>query len=1370
MIELIVSATIGWLTNRVADKSAAGADRILMGDKQTRALRKVVRDAIEEVTRDPSVADGEVLRSALLVESPTLEPLVPQSMLDLTVELRTLIQPRLEALASEGYTYDADQLVELLRDAIGKGIEASAAHEGSHLKLLADTLRDRGILDELKTHRPTPQHVFDYTQTVKQFVPAVLADREHELDELREFCLRPSGESYSYWRGTAWAGKTALLATFVLVPLVSEVTFVSFFIRAGDQDDYQAFLRVVTRQLGVFLGEIPPPYPSHADLDSMLGEAAERCRREDRRLVLVVDGLDEDWYASRTKPRRRPSIASLLPERPPRGMRVIVSGRPNPPVPDDVPEGHPLWDAGIVRELAPSSYAKLSERRAKRHLTDMLEEGPLSRQLLGLIVAAETGLSLQCLAKLTRKQEWEVERRLATVSGRVLHRVAEDSWTSRDRDGGYQLAHRDLRELARNLLGKDLGRHCQRILIWAQEYREQGWPPLTPEYLLRGYFRMLRETGDIGEMVACAVDAKRHDRMLDMSGGEVAALDEITQAQDAVLANLIAAKGTTASRVADRGNTWLLPSLVLLGMHYSKLAWRSEHIPSRLPAAWLRLGHPERGRSLAYTSASEHGMLDALAELAKAFRSAGDVAQGRLIADELVRNITRNPAGDTTTGIAIKVAGVLAAGGFPAQAEEIARSCEHDASRCEALANVVTGWAAQDGSARSRATILAQEVDNLARRLCGGQPSGNDPSQWARILTWAVIGWAKAGEVDRAGVIAQEIEDGLNAAGTTDAAGFPLHYASCAWSAAGGADRGHTLARRLVAAGDPMLGELGADAVAYSAIAYAQSGQVVRAEQVARTITESEPDDQAIARIKVLSVVADAWKESGDIGGVYAVAQQVEELARSVAWPRDRADALTSAAHAWIDAGVNARAEALVREATDIAWTVTNVPKQRLYAQPGAVTSQVAEVRAAMDSLAVARDRPTAEVQLLRAAVPAAAVLGRPVSAENIARHITHRPSRDWALTAAGRMTAWAPFLKAWASLGNPGESEQFTAMVRSILNGGPSAWLVEDQKWGVGGPGGDKYADLALAFLEKFIQIALELWSNETLLPRCAPDRFQLVAGQAEVFANIIRGFKPLFAEPEERRLIDDLCSYAEPSQIDRGYALARSFLTLDDRAWELAGAARAWMKRGGYIYGLQELLAETLNATLRARFLTLAARAWARAGDGHRARAAAREAERAGRDLSASATYPAARTLLFAVAADAWVKVGDDAWARNLAFETEDQARNMPAETPRSAEVHQDWALGDAAVAWLVAGNPDRAVAVTEAIGDQRRQADALIRMARHADNALATTFLARALRLGPEGWGLTVNAITLLEPEALVTAAEDLTRNSGTGMPGT
>jgi hypothetical protein len=78
--------------------------------------------------------------------------------------------------------------------------------------------------------------------------------------------------------------------------------------------------------------------------------AAEKCVHLGQRLVLVIDGLDEDRGV--TTSRDAHSIAELLPARPPAGMRVIVAGRPDPPVPADVPDDHPLRDPGILRALA----------------------------------------------------------------------------------------------------------------------------------------------------------------------------------------------------------------------------------------------------------------------------------------------------------------------------------------------------------------------------------------------------------------------------------------------------------------------------------------------------------------------------------------------------------------------------------------------------------------------------------------------------------------------------------------------------------------------------------------------------------------------------------------------------------------------------------------------------------------------------------------------------------------------------------------------------------------------------------------------------------------------------------------------------------
>ncbi|MFJ2936177.1 hypothetical protein ACIO8G_25900 [Streptomyces sp. NPDC087219] len=71
------------------------------------------------------------------------------------------------------------------------------------------------------------------------------------------------------------------------------------------------------------------------------------------------------------------SIASLLPY----GLRVIVAGRPNPPLPADVPEDHPLRTA-VVRTLAPSPKAHAIRTEAERELKRLLEAGGLPYDLL----------------------------------------------------------------------------------------------------------------------------------------------------------------------------------------------------------------------------------------------------------------------------------------------------------------------------------------------------------------------------------------------------------------------------------------------------------------------------------------------------------------------------------------------------------------------------------------------------------------------------------------------------------------------------------------------------------------------------------------------------------------------------------------------------------------------------------------------------------------------------------------------------------------------------------------------------------------------------------------------------------------------------
>ncbi|NXY97750.1 hypothetical protein HYE82_25915, partial [Streptomyces sp. BR123] len=155
-----------------------------------------------------------------------------------------------------------------------------------------------------------------YLYQVRSIAPARLHGREAELAELDEFCTRPGGSAYRWWRAKAWAGKSALLSWFVLHP-PEGVHVVSFFVTArfAGQSDREAFIDVVMEQLAALLGRPVPPHLTGATraahLLALLDDAATACREQGSRLVLVVDGLDEDLGVT-TGPDAY-SIAALLP-------------------------------------------------------------------------------------------------------------------------------------------------------------------------------------------------------------------------------------------------------------------------------------------------------------------------------------------------------------------------------------------------------------------------------------------------------------------------------------------------------------------------------------------------------------------------------------------------------------------------------------------------------------------------------------------------------------------------------------------------------------------------------------------------------------------------------------------------------------------------------------------------------------------------------------------------------------------------------------------------------------------------------------------------------------------------------------------------
>ena len=260
-----------------------------------------------------------------------------------------------------------------------------------------------------------------YLEQVRDIAPDALIGRDSELAEWAEFCAGP--DPYAWWQAGPWAGKSALASWFVTHPPAG-VDIVSFFItgRLAGQADSDAFLDAMIEQLTALApadgGSAAVAGARVGAWLSLLASAAAQAEERARRLVVVVDGLDED-DAGATPSRGRPSIASLLPRRPPAGVRVIVTSRPDPGLPDDVPAGHPLRTC-IPHRLPVSWVAEDLALRAKQELRDLLTGDQTGIDVVGYIAASGGGLTGSDLSALTGAPPLKLDPVLRGVFGRSL--------------------------------------------------------------------------------------------------------------------------------------------------------------------------------------------------------------------------------------------------------------------------------------------------------------------------------------------------------------------------------------------------------------------------------------------------------------------------------------------------------------------------------------------------------------------------------------------------------------------------------------------------------------------------------------------------------------------------------------------------------------------------------------------------------------------------------------------------------------------------------------------------------------------------------------------------------------------------------------
>jgi hypothetical protein len=317
-----------------------------------------------------------------------------------------------------------------------------------------------------------------YLRQVRDIAPKALIGRDGELAEWAGFCAGP--DSYAWWQAGPWAGKTALASWFVTHPPAG-VDVVSFFItgRLLGQADSGVFLEAMTEQLSSLapvVGESSPVAGARVGAWlSRLESAAARAGERARRLVVVLDGLDEDDVGA-APARGRPSIAKLLPHSPPCGVRVIVTSRPDPGLPDDVDNDHPLRTCAI-RHLAVSRVAADLALRAEQELRDLLTGDQVGVDVVGYLAASGGGLTSSDLSALTGVPPFKLGPILHGVSGRSLQtRAPADSGDGKADPAMrvYLFAHETLGVTAEEQLGGELARYREAIDDWISSYDSQG--------------------------------------------------------------------------------------------------------------------------------------------------------------------------------------------------------------------------------------------------------------------------------------------------------------------------------------------------------------------------------------------------------------------------------------------------------------------------------------------------------------------------------------------------------------------------------------------------------------------------------------------------------------------------------------------------------------------------------------------------------------------------------------------------------------------------------------------------------------------------------------------------------------------------------
>lgn len=446
-----------------------------------------------------------------------------------------------------------------------------------------------------KGYRPTAPPPLRYIDTANKYrLQELKGDRiRAELERLEK--LLDSRSGYLSLEAPPWSGKTALLATFAATAALPTTDLVAYFVRwKTGSSTAQHFRNTMLDKLRKFTKKRPAAKDNAALLE-MYETAARKSAEHGRKLLLVIDGLDEDAESS-SGGGTGESIASLLPARLYPGMTVLVARRRHPDLPHDVPSDHPLRHAYQIA-FQPFPEADVQRSVALRDLAVLLNEcGTWGREVVGFLAVAGGGLSESALMQLIETGEhrempipFDLTVRLHSVTGRGFSPEELDP-------DEYVLAHEELYRHALEALGLPLrSALLRRLHAWADGYSKAGWPDSTPGYLLHRYLDLLSTPDEIERRTAFTLD---HRRLLQLAarGRTDLALSALEDLARAVPSTVV-----LASSAASK----------------SLLKTAGKPVPREILEALCMVGDGERARSLALRAGDPLSKASRLADVAR---------------------------------------------------------------------------------------------------------------------------------------------------------------------------------------------------------------------------------------------------------------------------------------------------------------------------------------------------------------------------------------------------------------------------------------------------------------------------------------------------------------------------------------------------------------------------------------------------------------------------------------------------------------------------------------------------------------------------------------------------------------------------------